>query len=86
MRRCANHDCSAPLVEEIRIRDFVSLWSDASSWPSGEVPVAGDDVVIPEGANMLLDFSPPVFNTITINGRLTFENVDPPAQGKNITL
>jgi hypothetical protein len=50
------------------------------------VPVEGDDVVIPEGANMLLDFSPPIFNTITINGRLTFENVDPPAQGKNITL
>src|SRR5690606_29317842 len=30
-------------------------WSDASAWPSGKVPAAGEEVTIPRGTEMMLD-------------------------------
>src|SRR5688572_15802425 len=30
-------------------------WSDASAWPSGKVPAAGEAVTIPRGTEMVLD-------------------------------
>jgi hypothetical protein len=50
----------------------VKLWSDDATWPSGAKPVAGDDVIITAGMNVLLDIPPPRLNTLTVTGRLQF--------------
>jgi len=47
-------------------------WSDASAWPSGMVPAAGEEVTIPRGTEMVLDVSPPALRSITVQGKLTF--------------
>jgi cell migration-inducing and hyaluronan-binding protein len=51
-------------------------WSNASAWPGGHIPVAGDSVVIPAGSTIKLDLSPPALHSLTIEGTLTFDNVD----------
>ena len=48
------------------------LWSDASAWPSGKVPAAGEEVTIPRGTEVVLDVSPPALRSLTIQGRLKF--------------
>jgi hypothetical protein len=47
-------------------------WSDASAWPSGKVPAAGEEVTVPRGTEMVLDVSPPALRSITVQGKLTF--------------
>src|SRR5690606_1555504 len=47
-------------------------WSEATAWPSGKVPAAGEDVTIPRGTEMVLDVSPPALRSITVEGKLTF--------------
>jgi cell migration-inducing and hyaluronan-binding protein len=49
-----------------------SLWSDASTWPSGEVPGEGDAVEITRDMDVVLDVSPPVLRSLTIQGKLSF--------------
>ena len=51
-------------------------WSDPNAWPTGLVPVAGDSVVIPSGAVVKLDVSPPALQSLTIQGSLVFTNTD----------
>ena len=46
-------DVPAPAVKTRTVR-----WSDASAWPHGKVPVAGEEVTIPRGTEMVLDVSP----------------------------
>jgi len=59
----------------VEISDEFLYWSDASNWPGETLPVEGDDVEIVAGWNMILDLEEtPVFNMITINGRLSFSN------------
>jgi len=47
-------------------------WSDPATWPNNQVPVAGDQVVIASGREVLLDVSPPALSGLTINGTLIF--------------
>nr|WP_166174897.1 G8 domain-containing protein [Altererythrobacter segetis] len=47
-------------------------WSDASAWPSGKVPAAGEEVTIPRGTEVILDASPPELRSLTIQGKLSF--------------
>lgn len=47
-------------------------WSDPGSWPGGQVPVAGAEVVVPQGTSLLLDVSPPALKSLTVNGTLVF--------------
>lgn len=51
-------------------------WSDPATWPSGQVPVAGDSVVIPAGLSVELDSSPPALQSLTIDGALVFGHAD----------
>jgi hypothetical protein len=54
------------------------LWSQASTWPEGKVPVANDDVEIPPGKNIIYDLEDsPIFKYVQINGRLTFKQEAP---------
>ena len=47
-------------------------WSEASTWPSGRVPAAGEAVTIPAGAAVVLDVSPPPLRSLTVAGDLRF--------------
>jgi len=47
-------------------------WSDASAWPAGKVPAAGEEVTIPRGTEVVLDVSPPALRSLTVQGKLTF--------------
>lgn len=55
-------------------------WSDPNTWPSGAVPQAGDSVVISNTMSVYLDVSPPVLNSLTIEGQLHFLDI------KDLTL
>lgn len=46
------------------------LWSSASSWLTGIVPEAGDDVTIPEGTTIVLDTTTAALGTLSIEGTL----------------
>ncbi|MFN3391021.1 MAG: G8 domain-containing protein [Meiothermus ruber] len=52
------------------------LWSDPKTWPSGQLPRAGEVVVIPADLAVVLDVSPPPLKGLTINGVLRFDNRD----------
>jgi cell migration-inducing and hyaluronan-binding protein len=51
-------------------------WSDPRTWPSGQVPAAGDSVVIPAGLTVRLDQSPPALQSLTVAGGLVFGDLD----------
>ena len=51
-----------------------SLWSDPASWPDGKVPGAGDAVTIARDREVVLDVSPPVLRSLTIDGKLSFSD------------
>ncbi len=53
-----------------------ATWSDPKSWVSGKVPVAGEDVVIPQGKSVMLDVSPPALKSLVIQGALKFAYKD----------
>ena len=56
----------------------MNLWSNPASWPSGSVPVAGEDVVIAPGKNFIFDLEEsPIYNYVQINGRVTFKEDAP---------
>jgi len=51
------------------------MWSNASNWPNGQLPQAGDNVEIPSGWKMILDIEEtPVFTMLSINGKLYFSD------------
>src|SRR6185436_4818662 len=58
-------NAGTPAVKQAR-------WSDAATWPSRKVPVAGDKVTIEKGKDVVLDVSPPALNGLTIEGKLSF--------------
>ena len=51
-------------------------WSDPGTWPSGQVPAAGDSVVIPAGLRVRLDTSPPPLHSLTVAGDLVLGDRD----------
>ncbi len=53
-----------------------SPWSDPNSWPSGKVPVDGDNVVIEADMRILLDVSTADLASLTIDGTLVFAETD----------
>lgn len=52
-----------------------AAWSDPATW-GGAVPVAGQDVVIPAGLDVLLDEDTPALGSLTIHGSLRFARRD----------
>lgn len=77
--RCVGSCLAA--INDTEIENTTRLWSNASSWDSGKVPVAGESVEVQSGWNMIYDLEDsPLHEYIEINGRLTFLN------GANLTL
>ena len=53
-----------------------SRWSEAATWPGGQVPRAGSVVTIPAGQTVILDVSPPALKGLQIDGTLRFADRD----------
>jgi hypothetical protein len=69
--RCV--DACMAAINTTVIENTTRYWSNATSWTSGAVPVAGEDVEVESGWNMIYDVAvSPIVNILTINGRLTF--------------
>jgi hypothetical protein len=66
-------------VEEIE--DDIRYWSNPDSWTNGTVPIAGEDVHVESGWNMVYDLNDteaPIYNNMEVNGKLTFKNESSP--------
>lgn len=64
---------AAPVDDTAELPDFGSFWSDPASWPSGQVPAAGQNVVIAADMWILLDVpATDILGLLTIDGRLEF--------------
>jgi hypothetical protein len=51
------------------------FWSLNTTWPSGKVPVAGDDIHIMPNMSVIFDLAEsPVYKLIRVNGLLTFKD------------
>ena len=52
--------------------DTVQLWSNTSTWPSGVLPVDGDDVEIETNMNVVMDiYETPKLGSLEVNGKLS---------------
>ena len=73
--QCISGTCPQEEIDDsIPIDPNSSLWSNPLTWPSGKVPVAGENVHIEPGMNVVLDIETPLFELVSINGRLSFLN------------
>jgi hypothetical protein len=67
-----------PAIAQQEIETTEKLWSQPSTWPDGKVPIAGQDVKILPGKNIIYDIEDsPIFTYVEINGRLTFKQDAP---------
>jgi hypothetical protein len=67
--------CELESVVEVELATVSLPWSDPNSWPSGAVPVVGEEVEIMSGLWIEFDIEDsPILKSLTINGRLTFKN------------
>ena len=70
--RCVAVDCDLGDVPDVPISDETKLWSLPTTWPDGIVPTGGD-VEVQAGENIIYDLEDsPIFDVVTVNGRLTF--------------
>lgn len=70
--RCVAVDCDLEEIDDVPISDVEKLWSLTTTWPDGVVP-EGPDVTILPGENIIYDLEDsPIFDVVTVNGRLTF--------------
>jgi cell migration-inducing and hyaluronan-binding protein len=74
---CSSEDATSPTGpgSEAPLPPALS-WSSPAAWPGGQVPSAGDSVVIPADRTVLLDVSPPPLASLTIAGALVFDEAD----------
>ena len=70
--------CDQIAVAQSSANTSLLLWSDPTTW-GGSKPIAGEDVIVPEGTTIILDENTPSLGGITINGTLEFDR-------QNITL
>ncbi len=60
-------------------------WDDPATW-GGQVPLAGQDVTIPAGRDVVVIASPAPIGVLTINGSLTFGDADLTLQARAIMV
>ena len=66
-----------PMPPAPAVGDVPLLWSSPATWPAGRVPAAGDAVVINATSWVVLDVNPPVLGSLTIHGKLSFDDSGP---------
>jgi hypothetical protein len=52
------------------LEDFLRYWSNATQWPNGTIPKAGDNVTVKGEWRLVLDMDPNPINNLTIDGNL----------------
>jgi G8 domain/Right handed beta helix region len=63
-----------PAVNKVAITGPQKLWSEPTTWKTGVLPKADEDVEVPPGEDILYDLEDsPIYRYIQINGRLTFK-------------
>lgn len=71
---CPVEGCPAPPPPPIIEREpFVRDWSNATQWPGGVVPAAGDDVLVERAWQLRLDMEPEVIRHLVVEGELFFD-------------
>jgi len=74
--RCVDDRCNDD-VEAVEVETTTRNWSDSAAWTvTGMLaPVEGGDAVVEAGWNMIYDLEgdSPIYQMVTINGRLTFK-------------
>ena len=61
--------------EDQETEDTIRKWSDAASWgANGQVPQAGDEVVIEPTWNMVVDVETAILAKVTVQGKLSFSD------------
>jgi hypothetical protein len=53
--------------------EYMDLWSRRTTWGGAAPPGEGDSAVVPPGAVVLLDVSPPQLHTLVVEGTLRFD-------------
>lgn len=82
--RCVNVDCDLEEIDDVPISDETELWSLPGTWDDGIVPTGGD-VEIKPGKNVIYDLEDsPVFDVVTVNGRLSW--LDEPTTHPKLNL
>jgi hypothetical protein len=75
--RCAQNVCLDGSVAVVEVETTTRNWSDTASWTATGLvaPLAGEDAIVEAGWNMIYDLEgdSPIFQMITINGRLSFK-------------
>eukprot|EP00798_Chlamydomonas_sp_ICE-L_P008885 gene8886-3764_t len=73
--RCPLDGCSNGPTVVVDERDGLLRWSELVTWADtlGRIPIEGDNVIIPQGWNLIIDVSPPPLNNVSIQGNVTFD-------------
>lgn len=61
--------CPAPAGTFIK-EDFIRKWSNATQWPGGFLPQAGDNLTVNGNWTVILDVDPAYLNNLTVDGTL----------------
>lgn len=75
--QCISGKCPQEEIKPVPLGD-AKYWSDVATWPSGMLPLEGEDVHIEPGMNVILDIETPKLNLLIINGQLSFMDYDKP--------
>jgi hypothetical protein len=59
--------CPQPQGEYVK-EPFIRLWSNATQWPNGTMPVAGDNVTVNGNWTIIMDVDPAPIKYLIING------------------
>ncbi|EFJ47175.1 hypothetical protein VOLCADRAFT_92352 [Volvox carteri f. nagariensis] len=75
---CPDTGCTDLPEVVVDVRDGTLYWSNTSTWNTSAVnnfrkPVAGDNVTIPYGWDLVIDESPPPLLALTVQGNLRFD-------------
>eukprot|EP00117_Sycon_ciliatum_P037364 scpid335/ scgid27970/ Fibrocystin-L; Polycystic kidney and hepatic disease 1-like protein 1 len=73
---CPVAGCPVPDGGAEPYENFFRYWSKASDWPTGRVPVAGQNITILTRWKMIMDVNPPVMDRLTVLGHLEAKHTD----------
>ena len=81
--QCPPNGCNVPADTSVLNPVF---WSDRTVWPGGVLPVQGSDVIINSTTYIIMDINPPRLNSLTIEGRLDFQDSGPRKLEANVIV
>ena len=60
--------------QNVTKENFIRLWSNATQWPKGVVPIAGDNVTINGNWTVKLDVDPAPLNYLVVDGDIVVDD------------